>query len=132
MVVSQTMENLDNQVLTTETRASLGMSSCNSYDFLGTLQSGLSSYNFVSPLLRLKVLVGGEFILYKLGSHNPTCQTGGMRQKYCHLQHSHRMAKSSILKEKWVPITKKKVGVGDKNQWMSVIPILRTEPTKEQ
>lgn len=72
MVVSQTMENLDNQVLTTETRTSLGMSSCNSYDFLGTLQSGLSSYNFVSPLLRLKVLVGGEFILYKLGSHNPT------------------------------------------------------------
>ena len=42
------------------------------------------------------------------------------------------MAKRSILKEKWVPITKKKVGVGDNNQWMSAIPILRTEPTKDE
>lgn len=42
------------------------------------------------------------------------------------------MAKSSIPKEKWISITKKKVEVGDKNQWISAIPILRTEPTKEQ
>ena len=42
------------------------------------------------------------------------------------------MAKSSIPKEKWISITKNKVGVGDKKQWVSAIPILRTEPTKEQ
>lgn len=129
MVVSETMENLGNQVLTTETKASLGTSSHNSYDFLGTLQSGLSSYNFVSALLRLKSPGGRRIqIVQAWITQSNLSQTGGMTQEYCHLQHSHRMAKTSILKEKWLSITKKK----RRGQETKINGCLLYQPTEKQ